>query len=168
MMLRYFHQWLFIFGFKIYIPVYAVCTTICNHSNAHKYSFVSIVFAAFDMWPQCKWLLRWHHSYIHDNTTQGYLNTAIGNFFLQISIIDNRDCYYWCFLSIYQLYEYISFPIFHCIHISCSVTKVSHFGIIILQMVIFILIYNSTNYDFCFLFLPSTLLPSCFPITNLM
>ena len=39
---------------QIYIPVYAVCTTICNHSNAHKYSFVSIVFAAFDMWPQSK------------------------------------------------------------------------------------------------------------------
>ena len=80
--------------FSIYIPVYAVGTTICNHSNAHKYSFVSIVLAAFDIWPQSKWLLRWHHSYIHDNTTLGYLNTAIGNFFLQISIIDNHDCYY--------------------------------------------------------------------------
>ena len=40
--------------FQIYIPVYAVCTTICNHSNAHKYSFVSIVFAAFNMRPQSK------------------------------------------------------------------------------------------------------------------
>ena len=40
--------------FQIYIPVYAVCTTICNHSNAHKYPFVSIVFAAFDLWPQSK------------------------------------------------------------------------------------------------------------------
>ena len=40
--------------FQIYIPVYAVCTTICNHSHAHKYSFVSILFAAFDMWPQSK------------------------------------------------------------------------------------------------------------------
>ena len=40
--------------FQIYIPVYAVCTTICNHSNGHKYSFVSIVFAAFDMWSQSK------------------------------------------------------------------------------------------------------------------
>ena len=40
--------------FQIYIPVYAVYTTICNHYNAHKYSFVSIVFAAFDLWPQSK------------------------------------------------------------------------------------------------------------------
>ena len=40
--------------FKIYIPVYAVCTTICHHSNGHKYSFVSIVSAAFDIWSQNK------------------------------------------------------------------------------------------------------------------
>ena len=52
------------------------------------------------------------------------------------------------FLSIYQLFEHISFPIFHCIHISCSVTKVAHFGIIILQMIIFIPIYNSKTYLF--------------------
>ena len=41
-------------GFHIYIPVYAVCTTIFNHSNGRIYSFVSVVFAAFDMWPQSK------------------------------------------------------------------------------------------------------------------
>ena len=40
--------------FQIYIPLYAVCTTICNHSNAHKYPFVTIVFAAFDLRPQSK------------------------------------------------------------------------------------------------------------------
>ena len=93
--------------------------------------------------------------------------TLIGNGFLQISIIHNHDCYFCCFLSNYQHYEPVSFPIFHCIHISCSVTKVAHFGIIALQLVIFILIYNSKNYDFL-LVLPSTLLPSCLPITNLM
>ena len=40
--------------FQIYIPVYAVCITICNHSNAHKYPFVSIVYATFDLWSQSK------------------------------------------------------------------------------------------------------------------
>ena len=47
---------------------------------------------------------------------------------------------------------YISCLIFHCIHISCSVTKLAHFGIITLQLVIFILIYNRKNYDFFVIF----------------
>ena len=26
--------------FQVYIPVYAVCLTFCNHSNAHKYTLL--------------------------------------------------------------------------------------------------------------------------------
>ena len=86
MMLRDFHRW------NLY-------TSICGmHNNLQSFQCTQIpicFYCVCCIWlvAQSKWLLRWHHSYIHGNTTQGYLNTAIGNFFLQISIIDNRDCY---------------------------------------------------------------------------